>query len=96
MSPSQSAYRRGRSTSDIVWAHRWVIARTQKYVDTEIHITGIDISAAFDTVHRHKLLDELVTFLEDEVRICRLLLSNTTITIRNSKVKAKLFKTNLG
>ena len=75
LSHSQSAYRPNRSTSDIVWAYRWMIAKAQT-VGIEINITGIDISSAFDTIIRSKLLDILNTFLdEDEIQIIRLLLS---------------------
>ena len=97
LSASQSAYRKGRSTSDIVWAHRWVAAKAQKFQNTTVYITGIDMSAAFDTVERHKLLDELSRIVgDDELRMCRLLLSQTTITIQNNKVKTEPFTTNVG
>lgn len=55
LAPSQSAYRTGRSTTDIVWTHKWLIARVLKY-RTEVHITGVDMSSAFDTINRQKLL----------------------------------------
>ena len=97
LSQSQSAYRQGRSTSDVVWAHRWLAAKAQKYQNTKINITGFDMSSAFDTVERDKLLYELSSFLgEDEMRMCRILLSNTSIIIRNNNVKAEPFKTNIG
>ena len=54
----------------------------------EVYITGIDMSSAFDAIKRHDLVDVLQTFLnEDEWRMARLLLSNTTINIQfgNSK-----------
>ena len=31
LSYTQSAYRTGRMTTDIVWAYRWIIAKIQKY-----------------------------------------------------------------
>ena len=97
LSQSQSAYRQGRSTSDIVFAHRLITAKVQKYQGTEVFITGIDMSSAFDTIHRHKLIDEIAQFKEeDELRMCRLLLSETSITIRNTKAKPTPFKTNIG
>jgi hypothetical protein len=44
LSPSQSAYRSERSTADMVWAHRWMVAKTQvKQIDMHIciyHRTG--------------------------------------------------------
>ena len=97
LSPSQSAYRRGRSTSDVVWAHKWIAAKAQKFQHTKIYITGIDMTAAFDTVERDKLMDEMTTIVsEDELRMCRLLLSNTSITIQNSKAEVEAFNTNVG
>ena len=34
LSQSQSAYREFRSTSDIVWAYRWLTSRTEIYKET--------------------------------------------------------------
>ena len=49
LSHSQSAYRSSRSTSDIVWSHRWMAAKVQ--INKELYyIIGIDMSSAFDTV----------------------------------------------
>ena len=68
-----------------------------KYQELEVYITGIDISPAFDTIHRHKLLEELEKFLEeDEIRMIRLLISNTTITVRTNEVMSEPFTSNLG
>ena len=55
LSLSQSAYREKRSTGDIVWAYRWIIAKAQKEKE-KIYITGIDLSSAFDTIIREKLV----------------------------------------
>ena len=49
LSLSQSAYREKRSTGDIIWAYRWIIAKAQK-VKEKIYVTGIDLSSAFDTI----------------------------------------------
>ena len=56
LSQSQAAYRRKRSTTDIVWAHRFIIAKMQIYRDLQVKITGIDMSSAFDTIDRKNLL----------------------------------------
>ena len=46
------------------------------YQNREVLITGLDMSSAFDTIDRDKLIEVLKEFLdEDEVRICRILLS---------------------
>ncbi|KAK2188487.1 hypothetical protein NP493_131g05015 [Ridgeia piscesae] len=74
-SPSQSGFRRGRSTADVIWGHRWLVAK--------IEILGIDLSRAFDTIRRGKFLNVLHSFLDtNNVRIIRLLLSETNITVR--------------
>ena len=98
LSDSQSAYRQGRSTTDIVWAYRWICATAQKYTDTKILVTGIDMSSAFDTINRFELLTELKTFLnEDEIRLCKILLSNTTIAIKDEiNDKNDIFESNIG
>ena len=76
LSSSQSAYRQGRSTTDAVWAHRWIIAKAQKYQGIRTYITGIDMTAAFDTVERHKLLEELKGIVSsNEIRMCEILLT---------------------
>ena len=44
LSQSQSAYREGKSTTDAIWAHRFIIAKTMLYKDQSINVTGLDIS----------------------------------------------------
>ena len=97
LSHTQSGFRPNRSTSDIVWAHRWLAAKAMKS-KININITGIDMSAAFDTVDRQKLLEILQNILEeDEIRIIRFLLSNTTISVKvNGSSKPLPFKSNIG
>ena len=56
LSTSKCAYRSGRSTTDVVWAYRWTITRAQK-TKTSVFSTGIDLSSAFDTFWREKLLE---------------------------------------
>ena len=69
LSHSQSAYCHGRSTSDIIWCHRFLAARVQK-LHEGIMITGIDMNSAFDTIKRTKLIEILKSFLrEDEIDI---------------------------
>ena len=43
-SPSQSAYRRGRSMSGAVWAHRFIAAKAQLYKDLQVNIIGINFA----------------------------------------------------
>lgn len=97
LSQSQSAYRPNRSTGDIIWAHRFLTAKAQLYQYLEIHIIGIDMSSAFDTINRNELMTELKTFLdEDECRMSRLLLSNTSINVQFADSPPEDISTNVG
>ena len=96
LSKSQSAYRLGRSTGDITWSYRWILAKVQE-VEIKIYIIGIDMSSAFDTIDRQKLVDIVESFLdEDEARIVRRLLSNTTIEVRVKGAETTPFISNIG
>ena len=65
-----------------MWTHRWMTSRTQVYKQC-YYIIGIDMSSAFDMIRRQKLLEILSTFVnEDELRIARVLLSDTTLEIK--------------
>ena len=98
LSSSQSAYRAGRSTADIIWAHRWLIAKTLKY-RVAIHILGLDMSRAFDTIDRQKLLDILETIpglSNDCKRLIRILLANTSLIVRFNGILTQSFESNIG
>ena len=82
LSVNQSGFRPFRSTADIVWTHRWYAAKTS-LAEIDIHITGIDMSSAFDTINRKLLLEILEDIVdEDELRLIRFLLSDTEISIK--------------
>ena len=96
LSDSQAAYRPSRSTSDIVWAYKWISAKTQKS-QIRVYITSIDMSSAFDTIRREQLVDIAKKFLdEDEVRMIQLLLSNTTLDVRINNAETEPFSSNMG
>ena len=95
-SPSQSGFRRGRSTADVIWGHRWLVAKCQRYKYV-IEILAIDLSRAFDTIRRGKFLNVLHSFLDtNNVRIIRLLLSETNITVRVDDTLSAPFNTTVG
>ena len=90
LSHSQAGFRPCRSTADIVWTHRWLTARIEKYKE-QYTILGIDMSSAFDTINRGKLIQVVKTFLdEDAVRLIRFLLSNTTLTIHSGNLSTSI------
>ena len=55
------------------------------------------MSSAFDTIDRSSLLEEMEKFLdEDDMRMCRLLLTNNEITLRFDNHPEEVFTTNKG
>ena len=96
MSPSQSGFRRGRSTADVLFRYRWLCAKAQRQ-RVSIEFLGIDLSRAFDTIRRDKLLDTLQTFIgESELRIIWLLLADTSLEPRLSTGDCHAFATSIG
>ena len=65
---------------------------------TELHILGIDLSRAFDTVDRHRLLHVVseLTYDMDVVCMVMALLTQTTLQVRMGIVEAPAFETNIG
>ena len=98
ISSNQSGFQPDRSTADVVWTHKWLSAKCSITQDLRIFITGIDMSAAFDTINRAALLDILSGIIEeDEMRIIRFLLSNTTINMKvNAATETHSFTANTG
>ena len=94
--PTQHAYRNSKSTTDVIWMYRWMIAKAIEENIT-IYITGIDMSSAFDTIDRGKLLTILEGIIdEDEQRMSRVLLTDTTINVRVKGAETTPFVSNLG
>ena len=94
---SQSGFRSDRSTADVVWTHKWLAAKAIAE-NIEIKITGIDMSAAFDTIDRHLLLRILEDVVdEDDLRMVRFLLSNTNVNTKiNGATNQQPFTSNIG
>ena len=100
ISSNQSGFQPDRSTSDVVWTHKWLSAKCSITKDLKIYITGIDMSAAFDTINRKELLHilaEEVALEEDELRLIRFLLSKTVIQMKvNAATENFSFTANTG
>ena len=47
LAQSQSTYSKGRTTADIIWTHRWIIAKKQ-IQDITIYVTSINMASVFD------------------------------------------------
>ena len=96
LSPSQSGFRRGRSTADVVFGYRWLCAKAQRQ-RIIIEFLCIDLSRAFDTIRRDKLLEVLQSFLDEpELRMIRFLLAATSLEPRLSTVDSHTFASTIG
>jgi len=80
--------RRGRSTADVVFAKR-ILADVVLTKTTELYILGIDLSRAFDTVDRAKLL-EVISEVTADVDMNRMVLARLTKTILQIRVGGSL------
>ncbi|KAI8491319.1 hypothetical protein Bbelb_309520 [Branchiostoma belcheri] len=89
---SQSAYRQGHSTADIVFTKR-ILADLVMTKVWDIHILGIDLSHAFDTVDRARLISVLKDVLDDNDSA---LLTDTTLAVRVRGESAPYFHATVG
>ena len=95
---SQSAYRRGRATTDVMFTLRILssIAGTKRWF---LYSLGIDLSKAFDTPHRSDLLSTIVSVTPttpDVLPLVHTLLSDTTLQVRVQGKTAPPFRSNVG
>ena len=98
LSASQAGFRRGRSTADIIWAYRWLAAKATRY-HKWIFILGLDMSRAFDTIDRSKLMEILrdeVKLDEDALRLCQSLLADTNLKVKLGESLSEAFLTTIG
>ena len=94
---SQSGFKQGRSCADIIWAQRMLISvvLTRHW---DFHKMGIDMSRAFDTINREKILDVLKSAGcdSDDLRLVRTLLTGTKLTVRVKSSWSAWFETTIG
>ena len=91
LSQSQSAYKKSRKTTDVIWDHRWMAAKTQVQ-DITIFITGIDMFSVFDTIYRDELFKIVEKFLnQDDLRILSMLLADTPFEVKVENAQAPTF-----
>ena len=73
------------------------MTKVQKYRDMQVHIVGTDLSSAFDTIDRVKLLDILEPLISaDELRMVKCLLADTTLELKMYGVETEKFHSNVG
>ena len=94
---SQSGFKQGRSCAGIVWAQRMLISVVLT-CHWDFHKMGIDMSHAFDTINREKILDvlSLAGCETDDLRLARILLAGTNITVRVKSSWSAWLETTIG
>ena len=90
--PWQCGYKPGHGCADIVWSQQMLISVVLRK-HCEFFKMGIDMTSAFDTVKRSTILRLLedAGCSQDDVRLVRLLLANTTVRVRVNGVKSTVF-----
>ena len=94
----QHAYRKGRSTTEAVWTWQWIRGMVERYGE-RVSFLGLDLSKAFDSLHRGKLMDilrEHKLATEDELRMIQFLLSKTTLRGKINGELGRVFETHIG
>jgi hypothetical protein len=94
---TQCAYKRGRSCGDIIWSQRMLISVVLRK-EWSYHRMSIDMSSAFDTIDRETVLNVLkdAECTDDEIRMVRLLLSNTLLKIKVNNSLSLEFQSTTG
>ena len=93
--PAKLPYRKGRSIEDIVWTLKLEIASTLS-TNKKITIQGIDLSSAFDSVNRVKMMEILNTICsEEDMKLIHFLLNDTSLRVRTKEV-GPTFDTDIG
>ena len=89
----QAAYQGGRSTTEQVFAIKILAEKAVINEDYNIHILMLDMSEAFDTVIRKKLLTFLKEVLnEDELHLMNLLIKDVNYKVQISQPKLAYHK----
>ena len=91
----QAAYQKGRSTTEQVFALKTLVEKAITSQNYNIFFTMIDMTAAFDTVSRNKLLQQLEEYLEPhEMRMIHLLIADVNLMVKIGKVLQDGIQTN--
>ena len=92
----QAAYRKGRSTTEHVFATKLVAERVMTSEKEEAHLLLLDMSKAFDTIQRKNLVLDLEEHLQpDEIHlICKML--NVKLAVKCGSFVSEYFDTDTG
>ena len=94
---TQAAYQPGRSTTEQVFTIKVLAEKAITSEDYPIHILMLDMSKAFDSIDRNKLLEHLSTFLEEsEIYLLHILINDVVLNVKVGDVLGEDIKTNVG
>ena len=93
---NQAAYQSGRSTTEHTFAMKVAAEKTITSKTEELHVLLLDMSKAFDSINRKKLMQDFEEFLtKDELHLIQIMLKvNLQVKIKN--VKSEPFETDTG
>jgi hypothetical protein len=92
---SHFGFLRCRDKSELLWSYQWISERAAK-LKLRLSVLGLDLSRAFDTPRRAKLLSLLEGVLDpDCCRMARVLLSKSNVSVRVGRYVGVPFETNL-
>ena len=92
---SQAAYRKGRSTTEHVFAMKILCVKAITSCDYSTHILLLDMTKAFGTINREHLYKFLSDILDpDELNIMNILLKDVTLQVKKQYNKRTNFYNN--
>ena len=93
----QAAYKRGRSTTEQAFCLKILIEKAITSQNYNLIIFMIDMSKAFDSVNRSKLLTQLEEILNEvEMRLMYLLITDVVLNVRLGTKTGEEIQTNIG
>jgi hypothetical protein len=93
----QAAYQEGRSTTEQVFAVKLLAEKAIASNSYEIYLLLLDMSKAFDTVHRTKLIKDLQDILPpDELHLMSILIKDVKLQVKINKTTGREFETKTG
>ena len=94
---SQAAYRAGRGTTEQIFTLKTMAEKSITTTNFSTHILMMDMSRAFDTINRGRVIEDLRTILTpSELHIIKLLIENVRLIVDVSGHRGEAFTTNVG
>ena len=94
---TQAAYMQGRSTTEHIFTIKLLTEKAIITNNYEINFMLLDMSAAFDTIQRNKLMEDLNKIIDkDELHIIYVLIKDVAIQVRIGKELGENIICNIG